>query len=61
MSHEFWNPLNKESYAKRSEIAKRCLTDALSALESDECTCVIFDATNCTLEVRNLWVVVLKC
>ena len=51
ISHKFWDPLNKESYSKRGEIASKCLDDALLELESEECTCVIFDATNSTVEV----------
>ncbi|KDO28339.1 hypothetical protein SPRG_06578 [Saprolegnia parasitica CBS 223.65] len=53
IKHDFWNPENTADYQKRAEISKKCLSDALDALTSDACTCVVFDATNATLERRH--------
>ncbi|OQR84984.1 6-phosphofructo-2-kinase/fructose-2,6-biphosphatase [Achlya hypogyna] len=53
IKHDFWNPENTTDYQKRAEISKKCLSDALDALTSDACTCVVFDATNATLERRH--------
>lgn len=54
VNHAFWDPHNTEMYQKRTEIAKQCLEDALSALETDACDCIIFDATNATRERRQM-------
>lgn len=54
VGHDFWDPLNQESYAQRGQIAQQCLEDAFISLEKNECSCAVFDATNCTLEVRKL-------
>ncbi|DBA03027.1 TPA: hypothetical protein N0F65_003215, partial [Lagenidium giganteum] len=54
VNHAFWDPNNEESYKKREEIAKQCLEDALQAMETDACDCVIFDATNATRERRQM-------
>lgn len=52
MNHVFWDPRNEESYQIRTDLAKQCLEDSIVALESDNCDCVIFDATNATRERR---------
>ncbi|OQS07677.1 6-phosphofructo-2-kinase/fructose-2,6-biphosphatase, partial [Thraustotheca clavata] len=53
IKHDFWNPENTADYQKREEISKKCLSDALDALAGDDCTCVVFDATNATVERRH--------
>lgn len=52
VSSDFWDPQNTESADIRTEIARKCLDDAINALESDNCDCVIFDATNATRNRR---------
>lgn len=52
MNHAFWDPLNQESSHIRVDLAKQCLEDSIVALESDNCDCVIFDATNATRNRR---------
>ncbi|CEG50388.1 fructose--bisphosphate 2-phosphatase [Plasmopara halstedii] len=52
--HDFWDPLNEESFQIRTELSKQCLNDSIAALESNDCDCVIFDATNVTRERREM-------
>ncbi len=52
VAHEFWDPENVTMYAKRTEIAERCLEDALAGLSNH--SCVIFDATNATMARRQM-------
>ncbi|KAH9086564.1 hypothetical protein LEN26_019991 [Aphanomyces euteiches] len=52
--HDFWNPDNATDSQKRAEIGERCLSDALDALETDSCTCAVFDATNASVNRRQL-------
>uniref|UniRef100_K3WC97 CBM20 domain-containing protein n=1 Tax=Globisporangium ultimum (strain ATCC 200006 / CBS 805.95 / DAOM BR144) TaxID=431595 RepID=K3WC97_GLOUD len=54
MNHAFWDPLNEESYQIRTDLAKQCLEDSIVALESDDCDCVVFDATNATRDRRRM-------
>lgn len=54
MNHAFWDPLNEESSQIRVDLAKQCLEDSIVALESDNCDCVIFDATNATRNRRTM-------
>lgn len=54
MNHAFWDPLNEASSQIRSDLAKQCLEDSIVALESDDCDCVIFDATNATRKRRTM-------
>ncbi|CCI39611.1 unnamed protein product [Albugo candida] len=54
INHAFWDPQNEEMYQKRLEIINCCLEDAISELNHEECHCVIFDATNATVERRNI-------
>ena len=57
LSHDFWDPTNEDFYQKRSDIARKCLDDALDALANDECDCAIYDSTNATVEVGGAIVV----
>ena len=52
VAHEFWNPNNVTMFAKRKEIAEKCLEDALLGLSKH--SCVIFDATNATMARRQM-------
>lgn len=52
VKHDFWDPSNEESFKIRSELSKQCLNDSIAALESNDCDCVIFDATNVTRKRR---------
>ncbi|GLE03057.1 hypothetical protein PINS_up011936 [Pythium insidiosum] len=54
VNHDFWDPHNADSAAIRKRIARQCLDDAISALETDACDCVIFDATNATRNRRRM-------
>ncbi|CAI5739838.1 unnamed protein product [Hyaloperonospora brassicae] len=54
VDHAFWDPTNEESFQIRSDLSKKCLDDSIAALESDDCDCVIFDATNVTRERRQM-------
>lgn len=54
MNHVFWDPHNEESVQIRTDLAKQCLDDAMEALKSDACDCVVYDATNATSERRNM-------
>lgn len=54
LTPDFWNPANVESVAKRQEVTIACLNDALDELDRESSTSVIFDATNCTIERRQM-------
>ncbi|KAJ0400226.1 hypothetical protein ATCC90586_002825 [Pythium insidiosum] len=54
VNHDFWDPHNADSAEIRKKIARQCLDDAISALETDACDCVIFDATNATRNRRRM-------
>ncbi|CAH0479452.1 unnamed protein product [Peronospora belbahrii] len=54
VNHVFWDPLNEESFQIRTGLAKKCLDDSIAALESNDCDCVIFDATNVTRKRRQM-------
>ncbi|TMW64547.1 hypothetical protein Poli38472_011427 [Pythium oligandrum] len=54
VNHDFWDPHNESSAGIRLEIAQKCLDDSITALESDTCDCVIFDATNATRNRRRM-------
>ncbi|KAI9913695.1 hypothetical protein PsorP6_006150 [Peronosclerospora sorghi] len=54
VNHAFWDPLNEESFQIRSDLSKKCLEDSIAALESNDCDCVIFDATNVTRNRRQM-------
>ncbi|KAI9993218.1 hypothetical protein PInf_015289 [Phytophthora infestans] len=54
VNHAFWDPFNEESFQIRTELSKQCLEDSIAALESNDCDCVIFDATNVTRKRRQM-------
>ncbi|KAL3661535.1 hypothetical protein V7S43_013295 [Phytophthora oleae] len=54
VNHAFWDPFNEESFQIRSDLSKKCLEDSIAALESNDCDCVIFDATNVTRKRRQM-------
>ncbi|CAI5715413.1 hypothetical protein KXD40_008373 [Peronospora effusa] len=54
VNHAFWDPYNEESFQIRTDLAKKCLDDSIEALESNDCDCVIFDATNVTRQRRQM-------
>ncbi|KAG3111092.1 6-phosphofructo-2-kinase/fructose-2,6-bisphosphatase [Phytophthora idaei] len=54
VNHAFWDPFNEESFQIRTELTKKCLEDSIAALESNDCDCVIFDATNVTRKRRQM-------
>ncbi|OWZ01901.1 Fructose-2,6-biphosphatase [Phytophthora megakarya] len=54
MDHAFWDPFNEESFQIRTDLTKKCLEDSIAALESNDCDCVIFDATNVTRKRRQM-------
>ncbi|CAI5744932.1 unnamed protein product [Peronospora destructor] len=54
VNHAFWDPFNEESFQIRTDLAKKCLDDSIEALESNDCDCVIFDATNVTRKRRQM-------
>ncbi|RLN61877.1 hypothetical protein BBJ29_004234 [Phytophthora kernoviae] len=56
VNHVFWDPLNEESFQIRTDLTRQCLDDSISALESNSCDCVIFDATNVTRKRRQMLV-----
>ncbi|KAH7488034.1 hypothetical protein PRIC1_007854 [Phytophthora ramorum] len=56
VNHAFWDPFNEESFQIRTELSKKCLEDSIAALESNDCDCVIFDATNVTRKRRQMLV-----
>ncbi|TDH72693.1 uncharacterized protein CCR75_008789 [Bremia lactucae] len=54
VNHAFWDPMNEESVQIRNDLSRKCLEDSIAALESNDCDCVIFDATNVTRERRDM-------
>ncbi|KAE9026170.1 6-phosphofructo-2-kinase/fructose-2,6-bisphosphatase [Phytophthora fragariae] len=54
VNHAFWDPFNEESFQIRTELSRKCLEDSIAALESNDCDCVIFDATNVTRKRRQM-------
>lgn len=56
VNHDFWDPFNEESFQIRTDLSRKCLEDSISALESNSCDCVIFDATNVTRKRRQMLV-----